>query len=390
MNYIEKNILDYLFKWRYYIFLIIITTLAIIIRGLFFSVESGDYVQFLSVWFDTLKQNGGLAGIKTPIGDYNVPYLTILACLTYLPISSLVSIKLVSIIFDFFGAITAALIVKKLTSTSNYSNLLAVITYSIIIFLPTVILNGAAWGQCDFIYTSFILLSLYLLLNKKHFWSLFVYGIAFSFKLQAIFILPLFIIIYLVNKDFSILNFLLIPVANLILSLPALLLGYPLKNLLLVYINQTDTYHNLTMNFPNIYNLMHNYYDLLKLPGIIFTLTVVGTFTMIVWSTKKRISNKDLITYSLWLVLTITFFLPGMHDRYLFVADILSVIYVIINRKNFYLPIFINFTSFSTYIIFLFGMPSSNITLLTYVYLIILSSFTLQIIKDIFSNKKTS
>ena len=390
MNYIEKNILDYLFKWRYYIFLIIITTLAIIIRGLFFSVESGDYVCFLSVWFDTLKQNGGLAGIKTPIGDYNVPYLTILACLTYLPISSLVSIKLVSIIFDFFGAITAALIVKKLTSTSNYSNLLAVITYSIIIFLPTVILNGAAWGQCDFIYTSFILLSLYLLLNKKHFWSLFVYGIAFSFKLQAIFILPLFIIIYLVNKDFSILNFLLIPVANLILSLPALLLGYPLKNLLLVYINQTDTYHNLTMNFPNIYNLMHNYYDLLKLPGIIFTLTVVGTFTMIVWSTKKRISNKDLITYSLWLVLTITFFLPGMHDRYLFVADILSVIYVIINRKNFYLPIFINFTSFSTYIIFLFGMPSSNITLLTYVYLIILSTFTLQIIKDIFSNKKTS
>lgn len=390
MNYIEKNILDHLFKWRYYIFLIIITTLAIIIRGLFFSVESGDYVCFLSVWFDTLKQNGGLAGIKTPIGDYNVPYLTILACLTYLPISSLVSIKLVSIIFDFFGAITAALIVKKLTSTSNYSNLLAVITYSIIIFLPTVILNGAAWGQCDFIYTSFILLSLYLLLNKKHFWSLFVYGIAFSFKLQAIFILPLFIIIYLVNKDFSILNFLLIPVANLILSLPALLLGYPLKNLLLVYINQTDTYHNLTMNFPNIYNLMHNYYDLLKLPGIIFTLTVVGTFTMIVWSTKKRISNKDLITYSLWLVLTITFFLPGMHDRYLFVADILSVIYVIINRKNFYLPIFINFTSFSTYIIFLFGMPSSNITLLTYVYLIILSTFTLQIIKDIFSNKKTS
>lgn len=390
MNYIEKNILDYLFKWRYYIFLIIITTLAIIIRGLFFSVESGDYVQFLSVWFDTLKQNGGLAGIKTPIGDYNVPYLTILACLTYLRISSLVSIKLVSIIFDFFGAITAALIVKKLTSTSNYSNLLAVITYSIIIFLPTVILNGAAWGQCDFIYTSFILLSLYLLLNKKHFWSLFVYGIAFSFKLQAIFILPLFIIIYLVNKDFSILNFLLIPVANLILSLPALLLGYPLKNLLLVYINQTDTYHNLTMNFPNIYNLMHNYYDLLKLPGIIFTLTVVGTFTMIVWSTKKRISNKDLITYSLWLVLTITFFLPGMHDRYLFVADILSVIYVIINRKNFYLPIFINFASFSTYIIVLFGMPSSNITLLTYVYLIILSSFTLQIIKDIFSNKKTS
>ena len=390
MNYIEKNILDHLFKWRYYIFLIIITTLAIIIRGLFFSVESGDYVCFLSVWFDTLKQNGGLAGIKTPIGDYNVPYLTILACLTYLPISSLVSIKLVSIIFDFFGAITAALIVKKLTSTSNYSNLLAVITYSIIIFLPTVILNGAAWGQCDFIYTSFILLSLYLLLNKKHFWSLFVYGIAFSFKLQAIFILPLFIIIYLFNKDFSILNFLLIPVANLILSLPALLLGYPLKNLLLVYINQTDTYHNLTMNFPNIYNLMHNYYDLLKLPGIIFTLTVVGTFTMIVWSTKKRISNKDLITYSLWLVLTITFFLPGMHDRYLFVADILSVIYVIINRKNFYLPIFINFASFSTYIIVLFGMPSSNITLLTYVYLIILSSFTLQIIKDIFSNKKTS
>lgn len=405
MTSIEKNVLDFLYKWRYALFLSIITILACFIRILFIPIESGDYENFLKVWFDTLKQNGGFLAIKNPIGDYNIPYLTILACLTYLPLSSLVSIKLVSIIFDFFGAIVAALIVKKLTKSYKYSSLITVLTYTIVIFLPTVVLNGSAWAQCDSIYTSFILLSFYLLMDKKYFWSLFVYGIAFSFKLQAIFVLPIFIIIYLINKDFSIFNFLLIPGANLFLSLPALLLGYPLKNLVLIYLNQTNTYHYLVMNFPNIYNLVdNNYYDLLKLPGIIFTVIIIGIFTMTIWCMKTRISNEEIITYALWQVMAMAFFLPSIHDRYLFTADILSIIYFMIQRKNIYIPIFINLASLSTYIIYLFEMPSlfeisslfeipslfevssSNTILMTYVYLITLSFFTFQVFKEIFNS----
>ena len=38
---------------------------------------------------DILQSNGGLYALKSDIGDYNAPYLTILALLTYLPIKPL-------------------------------------------------------------------------------------------------------------------------------------------------------------------------------------------------------------------------------------------------------------------------------------------------------------
>ena len=387
MTKIEQKILDRLYSWRYPLFLFIITLLALIIRFLFLPIRSGDFNGFLIHWFNTLKENGGFLAIKNPIGDYNIPYLTILAGLTYLPISPLISIKMVSILFEFIGALFASLIVKKLTKSHHYSNLFSILAYTITLFLPTVVLNGAAWAQCDFIYTSFILISFYLLLHTKYSWAFLSYGIALSFKLQAIFVLPILIIIYLVNRKFSILNFLLIPLSNLVLSLPALLLGYPFKKFLLIYFNQTETYHDLTMNFPNVYNLINNHYDQLKLPGIIFTLVVVGIFTMTIWCKKIKISNQQIISYSLWLIMAITFFLPGMHDRYLFSADILSIIYFMIYRKNIYLPIFINLASLSTYIIYLFGMPTSNILFLSYGYLIVLSIFTYQIFNNIFTSQ---
>ena len=111
----KKKILDRLYSWRYPLFLFIITLLALIIRFLFLPIRSGDFNGFLIHWFNTLKENGGFLAIKNPIGDYNIPYLTILAGLTYLPISPLISIKMVSILFEFIGALFASLIVKKLT-----------------------------------------------------------------------------------------------------------------------------------------------------------------------------------------------------------------------------------------------------------------------------------
>lgn len=49
-----------------------------------------------------------------------------------------------------------------------------------------------------------------------------------------------------------------------------------------------------------------------------------------------------------------TFLLPYMHDRYMFAADIISVIYFMINGKNkLYVPIGINLCSLYTYVVYL-------------------------------------
>ena len=51
------------------------------------------------------------------------------------------------------------------------------------------------------------------------------YSIAICFKLQAIFMFPFLIIIYMVKKKFSILYFLWIPFIYLIIGLPCVFLG---------------------------------------------------------------------------------------------------------------------------------------------------------------------
>ena len=44
----------------------------------------------------------------------------------------------------------------------------SILTYGLILVIPPVLVNSSMWGQCDSIYTTFILISLYYLLDKKY------------------------------------------------------------------------------------------------------------------------------------------------------------------------------------------------------------------------------
>jgi len=63
-----------------------------------------------------------------------------------------------------------------------------------------VIINGAAWGQCDAIYTAFCLGSLYFILADRPAWACILFGLALSFKLQAVFFAPVLLLLFLRGK----------------------------------------------------------------------------------------------------------------------------------------------------------------------------------------------
>ena len=56
--------------------------------------------------------------------------------------------------------------------------------------LPTVWLNSAYWGQCDVVFTSLCIGMAYGVLKGKGNLAAVFWALAFSFKLQAIFVLP--------------------------------------------------------------------------------------------------------------------------------------------------------------------------------------------------------
>ena len=66
---------------------------AFVLRGLCLPYETLDYQNFLAVWVDFFRQNGGLSALGMPVGNYNVPYLFFLALFSRSPIPDLYIIK---------------------------------------------------------------------------------------------------------------------------------------------------------------------------------------------------------------------------------------------------------------------------------------------------------
>ena len=390
-SFIEKNV--------YLIFFSIITTLSLLLRWKLLKYGGGDYDMFLKPWFDELKTNGGLKALGMSIGNYNLIYITILALLTYIPIDSLISIKLVSVIFDYICAITAMNICNELIKDNKHKNKISLLIYTAIILLPTVFLNSSYWAQSDSIYTAFVLISILYLIKKKYTKSFIYLGIAFAFKLQTIFILPLYILIYISERKISLKHFLIIPIVNIITCIPAMIFGRSFIDCMNIYINQTKEYNQfIVLNFPNFYsiflkgynkvniNLINTPNEDIKTIGIIITIAIFVVIAFLTFIKKVKFNNKAIIEYGLWSIMIATFFLPQMHDRYLYMGDIISILYLILNKKKYYLPITIELISLYCYTYLLFSGFAINISIVSIIYLIVIIIYSKDMYKDYFTD----
>lgn len=341
-------------------FFVCVSLLAILVRSALLWVESGDYSMFLAEWCDYLKQNGGFKGIITIEADYNAVYLYFLALFTYIPVKYLYSIKMLSIIFDFILAYSSYLLVREFYKKDKKRDVYAALCYIGVLFMPTVILNSSMWGQCDSIYASFIVLSIYCIITKKYSLSFILYGIAITFKLQAIFMLPVYGIIYLKNREFSIFNFAWVPAMNALLYIPAIIIGKPASSLFSAYTTQMQSYEYKTVfGYPNFYNFLPlDAVDLIK-PGIILTMILLAILLLIVLFSKDKISNKNIIELSIAVVFLVTYFLPKMHDRYAFVAEVFVLIYFIISKKDLFMVLLVNVCAFGVYSNCLLGVTDA-------------------------------
>ncbi len=385
-KFIEKN--------KFMLFFIVITIISIYARIVLIDYVSGDFYYCIEPWFNELKENGGLSALKLDIGNYNLPYLTILALLTYLPIDSIISVKTISIICDYICALAVMKIVYIIYKNNKNKDLYALIAYGVTLFLPTVILNSAYWGQADAIYVAFILLAVAALLEEKYLKAFIYLGVSFGFKLQFIFILPLLILMYISNKKFPIYYFLIIPIVNIIMCLPAIFFGKPISGCIDIYISQASEYDAyLSMNFPGIYNILfptteENYImapnDYIAKTGIMATLFVFVIMAMLTLYKKIKFNKQQIIEFGLLSIMIATFLLPHMHDRYLFAGDILSILYFIYNKDKIYVPIGISLISIYGYTGFLFGKNPVPIQYLSFIYLVLIVIVAKDIYKKYF------
>lgn len=334
------------------LFLTAILLLAIVAKYLAYNYKSGDYEAFLKPWYDKIIELGKIKSLKYKIGDYNVPYMFILAIFSYIPISPLILIKTLSVIFDVILAIYSSKLVYEFIKSNKNAILISDICFGVILFLPTVFMNSAVWAQCDSIYVTFVIMSLYYLKKDKVLTSFILLGIAFAFKLQFIFILPIYILLYFKRNDISILHFIIIPIVNVLMCLPAIIMGRGIKDCLLIYFSQTGTYKSLTLNYPNLYSLFGEVFQNQSKVLVLLTIAIIGMISFYLVYRKVKI-NDNVIKIGLMLALITVYFLPRMHERYGFLAEILSIIYVFIYKKEFSLPVILQLSALSGYFMFL-------------------------------------
>lgn len=322
---------------------------------------SADYTTFLTNWVARMRELSVIDAIRAPIGDYNMPYMYLLLIIAKLPFDELVMIKFVSCIFDVLLAFSVMLTVGKLTNSKKA----ALISFVAALALPTVILNGSMWAQCDSIYGFFVVMCFYYILERKGGRAIFMFALAFSFKLQAIFVLPA-IIVAIFSGHLKPKKFVWLPIGFLATCLPALIFGRSFANTFMVYINQTQSYEHLDMNCPTVWRLVSNVsFDNFNAAGVMLGGLAAITIIYLGFIKRESIGNKELTIFFALSAIAIVFFLPRMHERYYFLADVLSLILFFSNRKLWFVPAVVVFSSYVAYAYYLFG----GITLVKYVYL---------------------
>lgn len=335
--------------------LIIGIALAVLLRFGLIPSELGTYKNHLEPWYDFIVKHGGLGSLKYNFSNYNFPYLywLVIASSFFPHLSKIFAIKLLAVGFDFVCAFFTYKLVQLKYPTGN----LPLIAFLVVLFTPTVFLNSSYWGQCDSIYTTGIVACLYFLCIKRERLAFICYGIGFSFKLQALFLAP-FLLILLLKKIVSWKTFLLIPTIYLMAVLPAWFVGKPFNELFFVYFNQANYYKELTKNAPNIYQWIPNsLYDAFLLIGFVLTLFMVSLVLFRVYKSKVKIDQERMIQLALISLLIIPYFLPKMHERYFFPADIVSIIFGFYFPNYVWVPIVVETASFFSYAPYLLGKP---------------------------------
>ena len=297
---------------------------AFVARALVFDYETLDYQDFLTLWVDFFRNNGGFAALDTPVGNYNIPYLYFMALFSYSGIRDLYLIKLLSVFFDVALAYGSMMLLGKFVRSS--ARRLA--CFFTVLFLPTVYLNGSVWAQCDSIYAALAVLSIYLALDEKPVRAMIFIALSFGFKLQAVFVMPVFAVLLIAGKV-KLRHFLVFPITYVLLVLPAVIAGRPFLDTLTLYLGQTGSIGDaLNYNSSSLFAILDRVQNtdlasrLAILAAFLFMLAVIAAAFFL----RGRLTNRAILGAAVLFAIGIPLLLPHMHDRYFFAADILSLI----------------------------------------------------------------
>ncbi len=418
-------------------FAVSLIMMGLMARFAVFEMMSGDYEMAFADWMVEIR-NCHAAGIPytgvEPGGadhlstfDYNCLYQYLLIFLNLFNNgggNDMFLVKMSDCIFDIVAAVTVFRIMYEMTHDTHKS----VMAMGVILVIPTMLLNSAAWAQNDAIYTSFLLLSFLSFIKKRDVRTWLYFAIAFCWKQQALFFAPVLIIAWLRNKT-KIRYALLVPAMYVLVIIPATIAGafVPEKvtvsiealtdtgnvswisdfaatgdtlvlepvgrtfgSLLGIYGHQVSMFSRLTMNYPNIYTIIYSDINkelrqMIITCGEFVTIMLLGVLAFYLYNRKFKDSRLFYLTLVVFVSQLVVYCLPCMHERYGYVAEVFAFIYGMFGFKRLCIAIMLQSITLVTYTRFLWGASSSLTTANLVVFAFLLMGIILLMGKDLYA-----
>jgi len=334
---------------------VLLFVVALALRYVSLPYTNLDMILAYGNWYDHIQALGFWRGLAGEFSNYTPPYIYLLDLAMFLgrAISKLTVMKLIPVVFD----LASALIVYNIVRIKQAQKV-ALFASMIFLLAPTVIMNGAFWGQIDSLYTTFLLLCIYFILTKRPWWAIAFFGISFSIKAQAVFLAPLLLILTL-KRRIPWQAYLLVPPIYFVMMLPAIFAGRPVLDTLLVYLHQAGELHSLSMNAPTWYAFFpKSAYDVVTGPGLALSACLVLIWVYLSVRRNVELTTEWILFLALVSVALVPFFTPKMHDRYFYPADVFSIVLVFYMPDMWRIPIAYQLISLLAYMPFLFFLPA--------------------------------
>ena len=219
----------------------------------------------------------------------------------------------------------------------RWNNLGATILASIYLFAPSVLLDGAIWGQTDSVFTLFVVLMCYLVTERKLIPSYYVFAVGILLKPQTLIFTPVLIFAIIDQvflEDFSWkkfwINLGLGVVAILMIGL--LMLPFGFTDALKQYTETLKSYEYATINAYNIWTLAGKNWQPQTGRFMFFeyqqwgTLFIFVTVAAAAWIHFRAKNNPSRYYFTGAFIVTGMFLLSvRMHERYVFPAITLLI-----------------------------------------------------------------
>jgi Gpi18-like mannosyltransferase len=293
----------------------------------------GDFINYVETWYEHIIAHGRIGAFAAPFGNYTPPYLYLLSAGTLfdgiLPPVLIVKLLAVAGTLWMAGAVYLLLIeagIRRPAELAAWSML-----------LPSVVLNTAFMGQADMFWVAPCVLAVRAALRKDPLRMVAWAGVGFAFKAQTVFLAP-FVIALLIQMRARWYCWLIPPLVYMAMMLPAWLAGWPLADLLSVYLRQAawrpedgSSFSGNAANWWSIFAFISPTAANRSF-AVGYALATVASIAYIWHVSRSAVSKAQLLPAAALSAAMIPWLLPAMHERFLILAEILAFCFAAANR----------------------------------------------------------